>query len=417
MPLEVFFTLSLVSTLFVFSISAFWRCVRQNFFVLVFLSFYYVLFLGGLLAYVEVNSSGLEIGNWLAAQTIGTLGLFIGVLTPLGAQRRKILLTTHLYNDFTSYKKFNGSVGLFLSGLFCLMLVSITGNIGLQGIFNPESNISELRKAFTAGTEGYFAPGYAKQFRDIIFPFLCSLYFFGVKGGGVSNFLSRWALILLAIIVMLSSGQRGPVFSYIAYLMGAWVLINRRKIINWRIIGVSIGLVIVMSSLSDALGRESIGALTALLERIFMRIHIENLASMNYWISYNPAYGSIQIEELSRLLPGTQTGLSNYLHEYLGRSFEGNSPLQLFVALWRDMGYLGLFIVAVMYGAIVSGINCKSRNEQLLSKTLIYLYSVILLVGVQSLQGFLLSGIPTLLIVGYLLRLKIYSNLRVLLHH
>lgn len=94
----------------------------------------------------------------------------------------------------------------------------------LGALLQNSGTLNEARIIVSSGAEGYFAPGYIKQFRDIIVPILC------VAAILCDGTFRRRGLLFVALLIALAatfvSGQRLVIIQYILCL-GTAFLIDR----------------------------------------------------------------------------------------------------------------------------------------------------------------------------------------------
>ena len=85
-----------------------------------------------------------------------------------------------------------------------LSIASITG----------DGTLTAARKMITNGSEGYFAPGYIKQFRDILPPILLSAFMLqiGLRKWTKGEKVIYFSFFILTLFADLVSGQRSVIF-------------------------------------------------------------------------------------------------------------------------------------------------------------------------------------------------------------
>ena len=110
------------------------------------------------------------------------------------------------------------NIALFFSVLISLLFIySVISNKDvaeklLMFFSSNSTNYTSVRKTITSGTSGYFAPGYIKQFRDILGPIsLISLIV--IKPLGYEKKLLGCLFVI--ILAMLLSGQRSIVIVFL----------------------------------------------------------------------------------------------------------------------------------------------------------------------------------------------------------
>ena len=122
------------------------------------------------------------------------------------------------------------STGLAVSTLASLTLLVVVAShphirsLLFDAVVHGSGTLNQARIIISSGSEGYFAPGYVKQFRDIIVPILC------VAAILCDGTYRHRGLIYVALVVALAttfiSGQRLVIIQYILCL-GTSVLIDR----------------------------------------------------------------------------------------------------------------------------------------------------------------------------------------------
>ena len=93
----------------------------------------------------------------------------------------------------------------------------------LLGAFQNPDNLNEARMIVSSGAEGYFAPGYVKQFRDIIVPILCAAAI--LCNGTYRRRGLFFAALLIALAATFVSGQRIVIIQFLVCI-GTALLIN-----------------------------------------------------------------------------------------------------------------------------------------------------------------------------------------------
>lgn len=291
----------------------------------------------------------------------------------------------------------NDTVGALLS------IASITG----------DGTLTAARKMITNGTEGYFAPGYIKQFRDILPPILLSAFMLQIglrmwTRGERTVFFSFFALTCFADLV---SGQRGVLFilfltvsitKFFIIRSGRFSFPKRPQRYSHVIIPILV-LIVVFGGMSVLLGRVQNDAefgfstlgyvFTNLFDRILLATVMENTNAFSVWSTEIGRGGAYWLEEIGKVLPGNQgQSLSNELARANGGSVEGNSPLGLPADLWFTWGWAGILVVPALYAISVGIIDIglhKLRGPLTIAARI---YLMILLPFIVSPYGFILYG-------------------------
>jgi hypothetical protein len=94
----------------------------------------------------------------------------------------------------------------------------------LGALFANSGTLNEARIIVSSGAEGYFAPGYVKQFRDVIVPILCVAAI--LCDGTYRRRGLLFAALVIALATTLISGQRLVILQYMLCL-GTAFLIDR----------------------------------------------------------------------------------------------------------------------------------------------------------------------------------------------
>lgn len=122
------------------------------------------------------------------------------------------------------------SLGLLVSSLASLLFVVAVfshehiRSLLLDALFRGARTLNEARTIVSSGAEGYFAPGYFKQFRDISIPILCVAAI--LCGGTYRRRGLLFATFTVAVVSGFISGQRLVILLYFL-CFGAAFLIDR----------------------------------------------------------------------------------------------------------------------------------------------------------------------------------------------
>lgn len=172
------------------------------------------------------------------SETVMRIGLTTALSGLLGASLWSIVFRTKFapLNFFGDARLFDAdpadrfvlSTGLLISTLVSvILLIAIFSHEHIRslllGAFQNPKNLADVRVLLSSGLEGYFAPGYVKQFRDIIVPILCSAAI--LYGGTYRRRELLFVALLVALAAIFISGQRLVIIQYILCL-GAAVLIH-----------------------------------------------------------------------------------------------------------------------------------------------------------------------------------------------
>lgn len=259
-------------------------------------------------------------------------------------------------------------VSCFVSLLFMYAVVRVglasALFMGLMGV--DGASFLEVRKSITSGTEGYLAPGYVKQFRDVLLSITCMAILLARPWGA-----RTWPLLFgvpLALGAMLVAGQRTPFAVLVLALMlgvifagwmrqrsfgvgkvrRAWL---RGLLFTTAFLSLFTGMTYLLgrveaeADLAEMVGRVVLG----LVERVVVMVPRENMATHPFWASIGPTYGASWAADLAGIVPGTQYAFSNELHFLLGGSELGNAPLGLPADAWLAWGWVGVLVLPWVY--------------------------------------------------------------------
>lgn len=312
-------------------------------------------------------------------------------------------------------------LGLIVSVAVSILFVVMTflnsataGFLSVGAVFNELGTMSGLRKTITTGSQGYFAPGYIKQFRDIMAPiFLVALSIIAANPNArPQSRLFVFGSIGIVLFAIMIAGLRSEILILLGALFLGNVFANRIKQHHnplksswWHrqktnsVIIFGFLLYLLLSILLGRIGSDiSIwksfsNVFITLAERIVLTVPRENAATFFFWGRLGPTDGTFWLDELASVLPGIRTsGLSNHLHNLNGGSLDGNSPLGLPADVWMAWGWTGLYVVPGMYGAFIAFFDyVLSRNRSPVFFG-IKVFLAFALLKIYSPFGFLLYG-------------------------
>jgi hypothetical protein len=383
-------------------------------------------YLAGLALYAIGSFSMFVTGGYTGAHAVtlmseaalfsGCLGAIVGLLLFEPAYPKDYAENT--LAGWTLPRKEQAAIywGLAISALVCLgFSYEVLRNQAIWGllsdVFSPSDakSLLEARKAITNGTEGYFAPGFVKQFRDTLIPILLSaVILIAVRQRlNIRQKVIVLATGLIALVAMLLTGIRSNLFLlfvtlYVAYTVAQGIhgkMSRRKKRRQFIFILIAIG---IYGALTVLLGRvdqyESRSALALdvvsnLLDRIVMAAPRENIMSYTLWSNLKPSLGGYWVSDLRGILPGSgDVNLSNLLHQFNGGSIEGNSSIGLPVDVWLNWGWIGLVILPMLYGLFLTYFDCKLTNMRSPVAFGIKVVLALALVKIYSPFGFVLYG-------------------------
>lgn len=310
----------------------------------------------------------------------------------------------------------NGAVGSLITQAF-------------QDSVSESGSLLQARKLITTGGEGYFAPGFVKQFRDNLLPILLSAIILisqrkRLNSGQVALVLVAGAMAVLAMLLAAVRSNLLLLFVVLfiarAQAQGAFGQIERvsrrRGGRRWRsswiflVIALAVyGVLTVMLGRiqnEGGVGVQAFDAIANLIDRAMIAVPRENISSYSFWVHLGPSYGSYWLADLRGILPGAGgIGLSNLLHQYNGGSIEGNSSLGMAVEVWLNWGWAGLLVIPAMFGLMINYLDfILSRMRSPVSFG-IKCFLAIQLINIFSPFGFFLYGgvLVILLYVGLMM--------------
>jgi hypothetical protein len=267
-------------------------------------------------------------------------------------------------------------------------------------------SVLELRVGLASGEERWVAPGYTKQVRDIMLPLSLLLMLF-VFPWHKKQFLAIGIITVpIVALLIMSTGERAPL---LLFFVG--VIYGARRCIEWKIQSPRAGIVPLLfmgvlafsafySLTSSFTSRNQAEESTILIfvDRLVTRAPEENIGGAPIWSRGVPFPGAGWLSEISSVLPGTQSSLSNLIHEYLGGGERGNSVLGMWVDVYYNFDWLLGIPVAALMGILsaffnhwVNRLRGSSRSAEICG-----LWLSICMLWVLSPFGFLLYGPFTL---------------------
>jgi hypothetical protein len=252
-------------------------------------------------------------------------------------------------------------IGLVLFNLgFAYVVYSNLFGGTIQNL-SVEGGLLVVRKQIASGEQGYFFPGLVKQVRDIGGPAL--VFYLLLSPVYRRNRAVLFIVVATTLIAMYFGGQRLPflVMALVAFL--GWREGERRNPQNsrWKLrrTGIFIlGLAVVaaMGLINQLLGRA--GADQSLTDLLFNStislvgrstavVPLGNMEVFDFLAARQYGVGQLWADSLAGLVPGTDPGLDNELHEYLGGSSAGNAPLGFPVSVYFNFGLAGVMLAPI----------------------------------------------------------------------
>lgn len=310
---------------------------------------------------------------------------------------------------------------IVVCGVFSAQILASGGLAALLPSFNnlgraDSVNLLAARKAITNSTDGYFAPGYVKQFRDLIAPILLTAIMLLSTRKRLSGprFLLAAATLVVILVAMLLAGVRSNIFLlFVAFILAFWFIqqVRQRRRGNVRkprkrgsmrnIALIGAGL-FAYGTLSVLLGRLEAGGspftlafnvVFNLFDRVVLTVPRENILSYELWSSLQSSSGEFWRADLMGVLPGSRgVALSNLLHNYLGGSIEGNSVLGMPADIWINWGWGGVVVFPLIYALFITLIDVQlTRFRSPIAFGVKIIFATVL-VQIYSPFGFLLYG-------------------------
>ncbi|WP_416832716.1 MAG: hypothetical protein ACMUJI_06910 [Erythrobacter sp.] len=324
-------------------------------------------------------------------------------------------------------------VGLIVCALVCTVFsLQILSNQGIAallpsftGFGGGSGDLLQARKAITNATEGYLAPGFVKQFRDLIAPVLLAAIALVTVRKRITGIKLGIAVGsgLAVFVAMLLTGVRSNIFLLFVTLFLAFWFVQRLRRPNARgkprkkrggskksilFIGLALvayGALTIMLGRVDADNSASdliVSLFGNLFERIVITVPRENSLSYDVWASLQGTTGEFWRADLAGALPGNQgVTLSNLLHASLGGSIEGNSVLGMPADIWVNWGWGGLVILPALYAVFISAFDSALTRMRSPIAFGVKVMLAVALVKIYSPFGFLLYGGAVAIIVFF----------------
>lgn len=261
-----------------------------------------------------------------------------------------------------------------LSAVVCVAFISTVlrnDQLGLMlaSVLTGDGSFLEYRVTMSSGDAIYLAPGYVKQFRDVMLP--SALLAYAVFASPPRPWLAT-ALGILGAAAAILSGERSVIMIYVFVFSAVFVLRPQRRARARWIVPTIAGVAVFSAFLGATLllGRADVeaGALAlvmdsagALFDRVALAVPRENAGGFIVWGPIAPTWGMTWLADLATMLPGTQSGLSNELHDLLGGGPMGSSPLGLPSDTYLAWGIMGVAVVPFLYCTLL-----QRADEELL---------------------------------------------------
>jgi oligosaccharide repeat unit polymerase len=299
---------------------------------------------------------------------------------------------------------FLGTSGIVMLAIFITGTDRILAAL-YQFIFVGDSGVSVmgLRTGFASGEGGYMAPGYIKQFRDVLLPLFALLVVFSIRRTRRRFLLTIGCIVPLVATLMISSGERAPVLMFLigtiyTALLSVRMGINERRTILAPILFIALVGGAAFSALTSSFtnrGYEDASTSMILADRVITRVPEENVLGVSVWEKGAPYPGAGWISELGSVLPwGKTQALSSQIHEELGGGPKGNSVLGMWVDVFYNFGWMLGVPVSLLLGVAMALFNhwVNLRRVHSPISAICGLWISVCMLMVLSPFGFLLYG-------------------------
>ncbi len=265
---------------------------------------------------------------------------------------------------------------LFLDGI--LALARGTGSLG--------DDVAGLRLEAYAGSQ-YFAPGYVNQFKNVLLPlaigFLCARNYLSSRNRRTNTMLLG-LLVLLSVILLLGTGQRGPFVLAAAVTAAFFAAVlparrARRILVVLLMSGVglfSITSLILGRTTSQIAGMADISAVaTELLARVSGVNQETGLIGFRYVYGLSVQNGADWVQSLISLVPGhqPQIGLAQEVYFVMFGTTRGTAPVSIWGSIWYNFGAIGIVVFPFLLGLLYQGVFQRLvRGPKTLFRLLLY---------------------------------------------
>jgi hypothetical protein len=304
-----------------------------------------------------------------------------------------------------------------VSGAACLtfvLAVVLNQDLGpiLLGVIAGDEEFVAYRMIMSTGRAIYLAPGYVKQFRDVLLPGAFLVLMIGTRNTPRLLMAFMWILGFIAAVL---SGERSVLMIHV-FVLGVGLVLKQGRSERARrgivIVTVALG-VAAFVGFTILLGRTTIGAtffgaigeaFWGLFERVSLVVPTENAESFAVWGAVAPTWGKSWASELLGILPGVQTSFSNDLHTVLGGSPLGNSTLGLAADTFLAWGIVGVLVVPFTYMVLLARLDRFLLSSSLLSARIARIIFAPLTVQWFSPFLFILNGGMVLMVSALIAR-------------
>jgi hypothetical protein len=243
----------------------------------------------------------------------------------------------------------------------------------LAGVITGEGSFLEYRLTMYSGEATYLAPGYVKQFRDVLLPVAI------VSLAAFERGPARWLVPVFAAagaVASVLSGERFVIMVYVFTLGLAFALRPRASqrakwvapvLAGGGVFAAFVGATILLGRAEADQGPLGVllGAAGALFDRVVMAVPRENAAGFSLWGPLAPTWGATWLADLSGVLPGVQAGLDHEIHDLLGGGSQGSSPLGMPADLYLAWGAIGVAALPLLYSLALQALDGALRGSSL----------------------------------------------------
>lgn len=342
---------------------------------------------------------------------------------------KKTIIVKSRYDFFLARK-----IYIWIMMLVCIVLCSFFfaragGNVFFNGLRALLSGTDYSTKYARMSFLSISGVGYIYQLRVTVFPLLVFYYATMEKRTPVTMLL-----VILMLVFLVGTGQRGGLFSFIAiFVIGIYYIFgnkndigiqkkHNRLLLYGGTIGVS-GIIFVLSTILNGRVVEGSSVFSAILKR-FIR---DNQACAVYgfrYISTLPIqHGRDWLFQFLDVLPGKNSYMSldtrifAYMH---GGSTAGTSPPCIWGSAYYNFGILGVVFLSTFLGLIITNIHARySRRVNDECNVIIYSAEQFLLAyWVAAGPIFLFnSGFISVILLGIIMKIALRYPLVIRIRH
>lgn len=298
-------------------------------------------------------------------------------------------------------------LSITISALYFMAVGYVALFESIRGLFSgTDVDAASLRLESYSGGSYYF-PGYVNQFKNSLLPALVVIvahYLFTNRAP--FRIIISSSLILLSLIFLLGTGQRGAFVRFALIIVVYVLIVNRKrfKVFALWVCGIAIGIFFVSTAASGRASSEleSAGSgmqrLAILFEQLIFRFtgsnQISAVAGFRYTYGLPTQNGREWFESLVGLLPGVSgSDLDNRIFATLyGGSTRGTSPPSLWGSIYHNFGVVGCFVLAIIIALILIKISSLALDAEKLNTI-----QAMGLAGMSVVFGVWIAGAPVYL--------------------